>query len=492
MKGLILANSSQFGMFRSLGAHRVASLLRSNGWDVEVIDFADSWPLEKLKELYNQRKTDLKFIGFSYIFSDSNAHDHVRAYCAWIKEQDSNLLLFGGGQVPSGCQDYFEYFIAGYGEVSILELLKYKFANGDKPKSTRYYNVEVIDSNADYPAYPISDPMVKYEHRDFIALGEWGQIELSRGCKFKCKFCSYPILGVKYDPCRTNESFREQLVHAHDNYGIENYLIVDETFNDHSEKITRFADQVETLSWSPYFSAYLRADLIISRPQDRENILRMGVYGHFHGIESFNDKTLKYIGKGMSAEKMQQGLLDNYEYFKQHSPNRYYKPVLNFVGGLPYETKESLEFTYNWLKNVWGMSRNCAATVYEISSTGDKFNQSDISIDAAAAGYSSIYEYVQGESVTSAVSKQLMWKTDDMDIRYAREWCDRVYNIHTLGNRNMKPLEPSDLVEILCEDNGSLVSLEKKLVLNDFTVGQYKRNARNIFLPNYIEKKLSV
>ena len=80
MHGLILssARNSTFSsgkyrteMKRGAGAHRIASHLRQNGWDIEVIDYAAEWTLEEFQELCRSRITDkTKFISSSLIFSD--------------------------------------------------------------------------------------------------------------------------------------------------------------------------------------------------------------------------------------------------------------------------------------------------------------------------------------------------------------------------------------------------------------------------------------
>ena len=69
------------------------------------------------------------------------------------------------------------------------------------------------------------------------------------------------------------------------------------------EKITKFADVVEKLDFVPWFSAYIRADLLIARPRDREELLRMNLTGHYYGIETFNRESGKIIGKGYDTEK---------------------------------------------------------------------------------------------------------------------------------------------------------------------------------------------
>lgn len=43
---------------RTLWPHRVATFLRMNDWDAEVVDFTAFWKLAELKELVRSRTTD--------------------------------------------------------------------------------------------------------------------------------------------------------------------------------------------------------------------------------------------------------------------------------------------------------------------------------------------------------------------------------------------------------------------------------------------------
>ena len=110
--------------------------------------------------------------------------------------------------------------------------------------------------------------MIKYEDRDFIKSTEWLTIEFARGCIFKCPYCTFPILGVKFDPSRDSEDAYTQLQDAYDRYGVTNYFVSDETFNDKPEKIAKFADMAERLSFNPWYSGFIRADLMVSRGQE--------------------------------------------------------------------------------------------------------------------------------------------------------------------------------------------------------------------------------
>lgn len=371
---------------RPLGAHRMAHFLRGDGLDIEVIDWANFWTLSELKELFKSRYSDsLKFIGISSMFGTWNSI--MDDFCKWIKTHYPNVFIISGASTnPLFKTDYIDYYIAGYGEYATLELLKYLLSNGAKPRFMipGIRGKKIIDANNQYPAYPMKSLMVKYQHRDFIEPREWLSIETSRGCKFNCKFCSYPILGVKEDYSRDAEDFADQLKDAYDRFGVFKYNIADETFNDSLDKIKKFNSVIPALNFSPVFNAFIRADLLISNPAQLEELVKMGVYGHFYGIETFNAKSGKTIGKGMNPERLKQGLLDVKQYFQNHGSKRY-RGTIALIIGLPFETKDSIEDTKTWLLNNWS-DQSVRINVLNIP-ISELYKPSAISLDYKKYGY---------------------------------------------------------------------------------------------------------
>lgn len=485
-------------LYRSSGAHRIATHIRNQGWDCEVVDFVDFWDLEELQDLINMRVDDnMKFIGFSFLFNNADAESMIRDLCNWIKIKYPDIILISGGQTMLPDMSHFDYHIAGYGEYALDVLLKYLFSNGEQPEFDILRSSEstkVINALHDYPAYPFRKPNIFYEKRDFLQQHEWGMIEFTRGCKFKCLYCNYPILGVKDDHTRDADSVREQMLRNYDEFGIENYIVSDETFNDHSEKIIKFADAVETLPWKPYFTGYIRADLLVSRRQDWDQLIRMGFLGHFYGVETFNARAGKAVGKGMNPEKMKEGLLEVKQYFTEKS-DKMYRAIIAMIGGLPYETMDSLSKTSEWFKKNW-KDQVAMASVLEIAKLEKEFRPSDLSLDYAKYGYRSIPENdprIQtafSEMIKHSSFGSIAWENDYMDILQAHQWQDEFFKIWHVGKHDLGRLDPFYLSNNLVKDSGELLTLKEKINLNNKTATPYYQNVP-IFIENYKVKKLS-
>ena len=478
------------------GAHRLASMLREQDWDVEVCDYADEWQLDELKEFCKSRiNFKTVFIGFSCFFDHWSGR--IENLVLWLKEVYPDLKLIRGGQVvPKTIYPSFkiiDYHVAGYGEQVILEIIKK--ITGSAPATLPYdpyhlfEGIKLIDSNNFFPAWPLTNPNIIYEARDFIESWEWLTTEFSRGCKFNCPYCNFPVTGVKGDYSRDAESFDRQLRHAYDHWGVTNYYCADETFNDKTEKIIKFADVAQKFNFIPFFSAFVRADLIAARPHDWEHFLRLGVLGHFYGVETFNYESAKFIGKGMRFEKITQGLLDSKNYWFKNAQGRY-RGSIALIVGLPHETKISLENTFEWIRTYWN-DQSYMAWPLEISKNIRVDRSSEISKNYSKYGYTISDDPLSGyqDCLVKNNSHLINWKNENFSFNEALSIAD---------NFEKEKLNPSSNYKL-----GAFELAQMSMYGDIYAILTYKfsdakilsdqiLSLRKKFLQRYINKKLSI
>lgn len=469
---------------RTSGVYRVATEMRSLGWDVEVVDFFYFWSLEQLKELCNSRiTTDTKFIGFSHIFTEwpQLAED----LCAWIKEQHPDIIiLFGSNAYQDLKSKYIDYYMSGYGEVALKVFLEWKFSNGPRPIITPVDNNRVILAQTHYTAAPWKNPIILYEDRDFIEPYEFLGVEFSRGCKFKCAYCNFPMLGVRGDWSRDTDNFELQMRDAYDRFGTHRYVVSDETFNDRTEKIEKFANVVETLPFEPFFNAHIRGDLLVARPQDKEQLLRMGVRAHFYGVESFNHESAKVCGKGMESERLKQGLLDIREYFQTHG-NGLYRGTIALIAGLPFETEEKIAESYQWLLDNW-MDQSMMINPLDIYKNS-AMNQSKFEQNYEKYGYRDMAEEdIVGWDESSLasgpgfVSNVVIWENDYTNYFKIRKL---VKDLRQNGFHDFKQISFNLSGDLSGKDLNHMMTL---------TGHQLNKEQHRAFADRYIERKLSL
>lgn len=439
-QGLIFNVTQHAFLSRPLGGHRIAHWLREQGWDIEVVDWANWWNLEQLQEFVRMRCTKhTRFIAFSKLFNIWP--DIMEQFAGWIKQNYPHVILISGSSVnPMFTSKHIDWYIQGYGEHAITALLKYCAGNGTQPHFRFQGYRKVIGAIDSYPAWPMRSLMVRYQDRDFIQSDEWLTVELARGCKFKCAFCQFPVLGVREDTTRDAADFQLQLQDAYDRFGVSDYIIADETVNDRTEKLKKFADVVETLTWQPWFSAYVRADLMATEAEQRSHMLRMNLLGHFYGIESMHTPAARSIGKGMRADRIKQTLLDNKQFFLTNG-DRLYRGHVGLIAGLPFETEQTLMDTMSWLIENWqGQSFGIHHLLLPDISGPDK--QSNMSLDLARYGYTEMspqevpnlesdflseVRQIQRKGQYSEINHTVNWQNDNMNIFDAQRIVHSMY-----------------------------------------------------------------
>lgn len=469
------------------GAHRIATVLREEGWDVEVIDWSTYWTLDELKELAKLRiNSNTVFCGFSSFFQHWD--NHIEEFVIWLKQTYPQVkLIVGGSRIPGIVSKSIDYFITGHAEYAMLELVKELTGNSTnhiKYDPAYFGTAKVITANTFYPATPMRRAGIIYEDRDFIQPNEFLTTEFSRGCKFKCAFCSYPFLGIKEDTTRDTDDFIYQMENAYDRFGVTHYNVVDETFNDRTDKIIKFADAVEKLSFSPWLNGFIRADLLVSRRGDWEHLSRMRFLGQFYGIESTNIATVKSVGKGMNPDRLLSGILEARDYFTSVSNNQY-RGTISLIAGLPHETIESLQKTMQWLIDNW-QGQAFLMTPMLIEPDDMYAGASEISLDWKKYGYKKREEPPSSkEAMSHFYQLGMNWENDFMNFDQAYTIADTFIKESTLKYNFTRT--GFDLDRLVLR-----MSLSEALTVNLNNYNKLTFDLENELLKKYIDKKLSL
>jgi radical SAM superfamily enzyme YgiQ (UPF0313 family) len=471
---------------RSAGSHRIATFLRQNEWDVEVIDFLSYWTRDQILQLFESRITEAtKFVAFSTTFFVWK--DWLPELLRWLRASHPTIKIIVGGPIASTSTIPADYYVEGFGEKAILAVVQHILTKATL-RYTLWNGGKLVRANLDYPSYPMEDLRISYEVRDFIDQNETLTTELARGCKFKCDFCYFPILGVKGDFSRGADNFRDELQENYDKWGTTSYRIADETINDRTEKLEKFSQAVQQLTFTPYLSGFVRGDLIVARPQDREHLLGMRLLGHHYGLESLNPESAKCVGKGMRPEKLMAGLLEFKEWMSARAP---YSPTVSLIAGLPHDTTDTLKAEIQWFKDHW---EECALILFPlyIPKKGSGDNKSLFSENYESYGYSEMPDPMQALSNfkhkeffdSTWVNKGMFWQKKDMNVLDAVAFVDEFYQqyvswsrplIWSLGDYKLSYARKED--EIVGQ---KLARLRPRKMLESL----------NTFVYNYIKAKL--
>jgi radical SAM superfamily enzyme YgiQ (UPF0313 family) len=358
---------------RGYGAHRLANHLRTHGYSVLVIDFCSVltfeyweeicryaigdntrmvgfsttwWPyrdqtnLGKIntntEEFYSLKDEEMRYLSNTFMFGAVSGN--ARPWIDIVKQKNKKIKIVIGGPKLNWYTDFpADHYVDGFGENQLIDLLSDK---------RRLWPVVIDhDPSSNGREWGWTTSSTHYTEYDFIQSYEILNLEIARGCKFNCNFCSFPLLGqkelAKY--CKTEETLYNELLKNYNDWGITQYNIADDTFNDDIEKLELMVRVTKRLPFKPKFFAYIRVDLIATHPIQIDLLKELGLVRCYIGIESFHPIASKVGGKGMSGDRRKETL---YRMNKAWGNN--VSIDAGYIVGLPGEPVDYLKEQIDW------------------------------------------------------------------------------------------------------------------------------------------------
>jgi radical SAM superfamily enzyme YgiQ (UPF0313 family) len=163
----------------------------------------------------------------------------------------------------------------------------------------------------------------------------------SRGCPYKCRFCSNLESGhrVRY---RSGKNVVDELQECVEKYQIYDFLFFDELFTVNKERVIDICNEIHSRGLKIRWHCRSRADVL-----DEEMIVRMKKAGcrliQF-GIETGSDRLQKLVNKNLNLQKV--------EYVMKTASEHGIYTYGDFIIGLPTETPEETKATIEFAKNL--------------------------------------------------------------------------------------------------------------------------------------------
>lgn len=363
MDVIILSGLWDWFPTRSLGPYLLRHCLEQRGHKTQIIDHCQEFLADDIVTFIEHFITDeTRCLGISSTFwndidnkfwaNDGGMPPNIYKVTKIIKERYPrvNIVLGGAGVMYINKNlEYVDALVVGESEDIFPELLDH-YKRGDTPphsfvhstNNKTYYNKPL------YKTYEIENCTFSFEEHDAIMPGETLPMETARGCIFKCKFCAFPHLGKKkLDYIKPLDRVREQLINNYERWGVTDYMMMDDTFNDSEYKIDSFLAMVKTLPFKLKYTAYIRADLVHRFQGQDLKLLDSGLEGTIFGIESLHPYASTAVGKGWSGKNAR-------EYIPELTHNIWKDQVnvmLGLIIGLPREDEASIRNTLAWLND---------------------------------------------------------------------------------------------------------------------------------------------
>jgi len=277
------------------------------------------------------------------------------------KKVNPNVVTVVGGthftlNVRQSLMDYpdIDYVVVGEGEITLLELVKALNNSKDlyKVKGIAFRNGKNIEITLERPLIEDLDilPMPAYhklpmnKYRFVIWGGKLCIMVSSRGCHFKCRFCTEQRIWRNRWRGRSAMKIVDEMELLNKRYGINMVWFGDDNFNLDRKRNEQFVEELEQRKLDMKWFIESRVDTIL---RDADLVQRMSKLGLFYvlmGAESSSEDDLKYLNKKINLSQTREAvaLLKKHDIIVQ----------TNFVVGLPDDTKKSIRRTINFAKSL--------------------------------------------------------------------------------------------------------------------------------------------
>jgi hopanoid C-3 methylase len=275
--------------------------------DVKIVDFA---PNNNIEADLSGFRPDV--VGVSCCFT----MDVYRALdlCRQAKTHECKPFVMVGGHHPTlNPQDFntpnVDVIVMGEGEITARELMKTYAAGGDlhqvagltinedgeQVETATREQMKSIDSSP----LPRRDLVKQWADNYYMFMEKpLTLVETSRGCPFKCNFCS--VWRFYRGKCRVKSA--EIVLQDLQNLNADTILFSDDNFLLDINRARSLAALIKSSGLKKRYFVQARSDTIVKYPDVIESWKEIGLGGIFIGMESASEEQLVSINKHNSVE----------------------------------------------------------------------------------------------------------------------------------------------------------------------------------------------
>jgi radical SAM superfamily enzyme YgiQ (UPF0313 family) len=335
-----------------LGLAYLASMIKEEH-DVKIVDaIAEGYAGDDLAKIMKSYDPDL--VGITATTSMMpDAYETARI----AKEINENVKVVLGGPHATFLPEvtlqecpYIDFIVRGEGEYTFKELVDAVERKRDLKNITGLSfrsDGKIINNPPRALAENIDDiPMPAY---DLLPMKKYraGKIEFataitSRGCPFNCIFCSSSLQFGKKWRGHSVERTIEELSILRNEYNKREIEFLDDTFTMLKSRAIAIANEIRNEGLDITWTASSRVDTFSA--EVAQAMKRAGAHTVYFGLESGSQRTLDFIGKGITPEKSECAV-KNAKGVGLHA-------LGSFVIGFPEERPEDVAKTIKFSQKV--------------------------------------------------------------------------------------------------------------------------------------------
>ena len=338
-----------------LGIAYIAAMLEKYSHEVKIIDGPAmatvlEYGFEELEKDIKEFSPDLTGISAS-----TSQMGHAKKTLKIIKENNPNCITVLGGALISADTNALlhfndaDYGVYGEADLTFPEIIK-KIENKEKIEGSEgliwrennivnFLKPKVIMNLDDIPMparHLLNMKIYRPSPANYRRLPATTMMT-SRGCPYKCIFCSKPTIGTAF---RAHSAKRvvDEIEHLVNEYGIKDIQMFDDTFTLLPERTKEICKGIIERKLDIGWNCMTRVDRIDKEITDL--MKKAGCYEMGFGIESGSERMLKFIKKGVTKQQIRNGV--------KLAKNSGIHVRGFFMMGFPTETKkevlETIEF----------------------------------------------------------------------------------------------------------------------------------------------------
>ncbi len=352
-KGLLQATNVT-GVFPALGIAYLAAVLREASMEVSILDM-------EAEEITLNRNLEKRLLSLSPtligITSTTLVWPAAAAIARFVKKVLPDVFVVAGGPQPTiypreclVCRA-IDAVCIGEGERTIIDLAevvskgkKLEEVNGIAfIKKSRVLVTPAREPIEDLDSLPLPAvdllPVAKYHA--LTVQTPFMTMVTSRGCPYRCKFCSQVYVGGTFrqrSAADVLSEFKRNIKELH----VKEIVIFDETFTVDKDRLIQICKGIQTAGWNIRWTLRGRLDNV-----DREVVnwlKKAGCYGVHMGVESGEQYVLDLMKKALDIEMVKQ----HFKLAREAGlETRGY-----FMLGYPGETRETMETTIRFAREL--------------------------------------------------------------------------------------------------------------------------------------------
>ncbi len=247
-----------------------------------------------------------------------------------------------------------DIIVRGEGDETIIELLRalennqpldvipgISFRENGKVINTADRTSTVDMDALPFPAYHLL-PWQKYKPHPPHGLAlPFAAVVTSRGCPYRCAYCSKPVFGSKFR-AQSPERVIEEVAYLKEKFGVKEIAFYDDSFTLDKKRVHAIAEGIIDRGLKVSWTCETRVNLV-----DREllrHIKQAGCYAIAYGIESGSAEIIKTLQKDITLEQAEEAVRVSREAGLQ--------VIGYFMLGSPGETTETVRQTIDFARKL--------------------------------------------------------------------------------------------------------------------------------------------